>query len=119
MTLRTCEDVAEDLKVSERTLRTLIRKHRPPVIAAGRQILFDDLAFSRLCEAMRCPSVSSSGQGARTGKSPAPSTDGEFEKALTLLTNVLPKKNVRPGRRSSTEKPSTGRRRLAAVLPPS
>jgi excisionase family DNA binding protein len=57
--LRTYPEAAAELRIPERTLRELVRRHQPPVLVLGRRVLFDDAALDALKEACRrCPSAS-------------------------------------------------------------
>ena len=52
--LFTFAEAAARMRVPERTLRLLVARHEPPVIKAGRRVLFDELAINHLIESLRC-----------------------------------------------------------------
>jgi hypothetical protein len=119
MTLRTVDQVAEELRVSVRTLRGKIAEFKPPLIAVGRQKLFDDRAFNFLIEAMRCPSASNPAPAPPIGGSRARSRESAFERALELGTkglpiSALPKNVAQYVRRRSSAKLSTESQRQNA-----
>ena len=58
MTTKTRAQIAQELHISERTLRRLMAQHGIEVIRAGRKVLFDATDERRLREALRCPSTS-------------------------------------------------------------
>jgi hypothetical protein len=49
------EDEAKRLSITRRKLAYLITRHKPPILRAGRDVFFDDVAHRFLIEAMRAP----------------------------------------------------------------
>ena len=100
--LFTFSETALRLRIAERTLRLLVARHKPPVIKAGRRVLFDELAINHLIENLRCPSKSPPAPKAPCSGSPAPSAANAFERALALTTSPSPKKSGRRAKLNST-----------------
>ena len=92
--LFTFSEAATRLRVSERTLRLLVSRHRPPAIKAGRRVLFDEIAINHLIESLRCHSKSSPARGPGSFGSRAPSAVNAFERALALTTGSSPRRSA-------------------------
>ena len=80
--LFTFAEAAVRMRIPERTLRLLVARHSPPVIKAGRRVLFDDFAITHLIESLRCPSGSSPSPRRVCSGYRAPSAANAFAKAL-------------------------------------
>jgi hypothetical protein len=91
----TFSETAVRLRVPERTLRLLVSRHRPPVIKAGRRVLFDEFAINHLIESLRCPSNSPSVKAPKCSGLRGPSAANAFARALALTTVSSPKKSAR------------------------
>jgi len=80
MPLRSLQEVSDELHSNNRAVRGKIKEHNIPVIKIGRSILFDDVAFDALKEALRqgCSAEPVSYHGRRRGS--------DFERALRLTT---------------------------------
>jgi excisionase family DNA binding protein len=102
--LRTYSEAAEEMRVPLRTLRALVSRHKPPVLQAGRRVLFDEAALYFLREALRrpCPSSSPAAPGRHSGGSRELSAEEEFAKALELTTPSWRKKSGRLARQNSS-----------------
>jgi hypothetical protein len=87
-------EVAAELRLPVRTLRELVRRHRPPVLKAGKRVLFDDVAIADLVEKLRCPSKSSNAPKPDSCGSWGPSSASALEKALALTTRSSRKNAV-------------------------
>lgn len=107
----TRQQAADRLAISERHLRKLEALHSIPVLRAGRAIRYDDLALRTLQEALRCPSKSPAAKDRALGKSPVPSMDSAYEKALKLLTPPSPTRCASKGKGNFTVLRFTGQRR--------
>ena len=105
--LFTFAETARCLRVAERTLRLLVARHGPPVIKAGRRVLFDEVAINHLIESLRCPSKSSPVPTARSSGSQAPSAANAFERALAQTAANSLKKCVRPAKPMPTARNCT------------
>ena len=66
VTRETWDLTAETAKlgISLRHLSALVKQHAPPILRAGRRVLFDEVAHRALMEALRCPIVQA---GCKTG----------------------------------------------------
>jgi hypothetical protein len=100
--LWTFAETAIRLRVPERTLRLLVSRHKPPVIKAGRRVLFDEIAINHLIGNLRCPSKSPPAPKAPCSGSRGPSAANAFERALALTTSPSPKKSGRRAKLNST-----------------
>lgn len=105
--LFTFAETAARLRLAERTLRLLVARHGPPVIKAGRRVLFDEIAINHLIESLRCPSRSSPAPTATSSGFRAPSAANAFERALAQTASSSPKKSGRPGKPTSTARTCT------------
>ena len=105
--LMTFAEAAARLRVPQRTLRLLVSRHSPPVIKAGRRILFDENAINYLIGNLRCPSKSSPAPTAACSGLSARSAANAFERALALTTPISRKKSAPTAKRRSTAPTST------------
>lgn len=111
----TLDEMADQLQVTSRWLRKVVKDNAVPVLRRGRIIRFDALARAALQEALRqpCPSKSSGEKTPRPSPSPAPSSyrmarGSAFEHALALTTSASPRKKPAHSKRASSETPITG-----------
>ena len=105
----TLSEIADRLKFSERKLRQLIRQYEIPVLAAGRDIRFDQQAIAALEEALRrsCRSGSTAAKAADTTRSTSRLLGSAYEQARKLLTEDLREKRPPRSRSTSSEPPGT------------
>lgn len=115
---------AELLGISVRHLYALMAAHKPPVLRAGRRVLFDRIAHAALQEALRSrpeaarpASTSSPSPAAPPCTSAALSADAAYSKALAQLTAPSPRKPAPYGKRRSIVLPFTARRGHSAASP--
>ena len=76
-------EAATHLRLTNRGVAKLARQHGLCMVR-GRDILFTDADIEGIKDALRCPSNSTS--AAKSGGSPALSTDKKFEKLLAATT---------------------------------
>jgi hypothetical protein len=88
--LYTSEEVAEQFRVSRRTLENFLR-HHPYFRRLGRRKLFTEADVARLYEALPCPSGLSEDTEDQTGISAVPSEASLWTRAAELLTGKQPK----------------------------
>lgn len=111
--LRTYAEAAAEMRVPERTLRTLVARHGTPVLRIGRRVMFDDAALLALREALRrCPSSSHDAADRRSGGSPELSPGSAFAKALALTSAASPRKSAPRGKPQLFVVPSSAPRRV-------
>jgi excisionase family DNA binding protein len=103
--LSTLTEIAEQLQMSERKLRRIIRQRDIPVLEAGRDIRFDAEAVIALKEALRrpCRSGSIDAKTARTGRSTSRLMGSAYEQALKLATEGSRGKRQRPSKPNSSD----------------